>query len=306
MATATQNGKTTRPFSPHHLRHAGLIVTSELVTPEKAANYLKINVENRKIRTFHVDVLADDMANGRYLPNGATLSFGVAEIDGRETEILFDGQHRLTAIVQSGMPQWMLVVRGVAREAHKTIDIGRIRGLSDHLGFDHYPNATLLASTLAVVQAYDDDKLRVRSSRNGSKSALYELLGREPEITESSSFLSSRRSPFYASSHAAALHHLVRREGGRHLADQFIEALRSDVGLSEGDPILSYQRWARNMATRNKGSVPRADRMAVLIKTFNAWASGSKAKHLSWRSDELFPVVTVPPALQGWDTVAAV
>ena len=80
-----------------------------LVTPEVAKTMLAKNTNNyRKINSKVVDQYASDMKHGRWVDNGETIVF---DEDGN----LKNGQHRLTAIVRSGVSLMLTVVSGVDR-----------------------------------------------------------------------------------------------------------------------------------------------------------------------------------------------
>lgn len=79
----------------------------EIITPEKAREYLKRNCRNnRKIGERRVQNYAKDMAAGAWQLNGEAIKFNK---DG----ILIDGQHRLLAVIKAGVPIKMLVIRDV-------------------------------------------------------------------------------------------------------------------------------------------------------------------------------------------------
>ena len=78
-----------------------------LVTPELAAEWLATrNTHNRKIRTQRVALLAEDMTRGSWVFDAMPLRFAT-------DDTLLDGQHRLAAVVRSGLPQHFLVVSGL-------------------------------------------------------------------------------------------------------------------------------------------------------------------------------------------------
>lgn len=281
------------------IKHRKYMISVELVSPAVAAEWLEINVENRKLIRAHVDGLVRNMLSDDYPFNGQPVLFGHIEVEGELCEVLFDGQHRLTAIVESGCAQYMLVVRNLDAKAHRTIDINRVRTMAHHLQFDKYKNSSQLGATLSVIWAYDHNTLRIRAGGSITKAELYGLLEREPEIAESVNHVAARRSPIYNTADTSAIHRLIWRQGGRELADAFVESLRTDVGLLEGDAILAFQRWTRNAATSQKGGVPRADRMAILIKCFNAWVERASVRQLRWRHGyEEYPLVVVPASMQ--------
>ena len=66
------------------------------ITPELAREILKGNSKNRKIRQQRVDYLADEMKNGRWQISHQGICIAT---DGR----VLDGQHRLLAVIQSGV-----------------------------------------------------------------------------------------------------------------------------------------------------------------------------------------------------------
>lgn len=86
----------------------------QLITPDIAASYLKKNV-NRKLRQRHVDRLARDMESGEWRETHQAIAFNC---DGS----LKDGQHRLHAVVKSGVAVWFFVAHGLSDDAVMHID----------------------------------------------------------------------------------------------------------------------------------------------------------------------------------------
>ena len=80
-------------------------LTVELVTPDKARDYLRQQSTNRKPDPLRIKKYGDRMASGEW-HLGSALEFN-------EEGKLFNGQHRLFAVVRSGCTVPFLVVRGV-------------------------------------------------------------------------------------------------------------------------------------------------------------------------------------------------
>lgn len=79
----------------------------ETITPEIAKKYLEKNTRNyRSLSKNTVDTYAEDMKIGKWEENGECIAF-------YENGDLFDGQHRLHAIVKSGVTLRMMVERGI-------------------------------------------------------------------------------------------------------------------------------------------------------------------------------------------------
>src|SRR5581483_1944 len=93
------------------------------ISPGLAGKYLAKNKAIRSLSPSLVKMYAAEMMAGRW-----TLTHqGIAlNCDGS----LRDGQHRLSAIIQSGVTVPMLVTVGVKDEAVPNIDVGRTRTLT--------------------------------------------------------------------------------------------------------------------------------------------------------------------------------
>ena len=95
----------------------------EMITPQIAQEYLTHNTSNyRFLSTAKVSSYAEDMKHGLWKENGESIVFGA---DGT----LRNGQHRLNAIVKSGVTIPILVVRGVQDDV-STFDVGMGRTIS--------------------------------------------------------------------------------------------------------------------------------------------------------------------------------
>jgi hypothetical protein len=111
----------------HTIRVNGheITVGFEFITPEMAKRYLARGVPGeRKIRKNRVEALAADMKAGCFFPIQSGIGF---DVHGRR----IDGQHRLAAIVQSGVGQWMVVERNQPSEWREVMDSGLKRALHD-------------------------------------------------------------------------------------------------------------------------------------------------------------------------------
>jgi len=99
----------------------------ETVTPELAAQFLEGNGVNRKLRKSWVNTLTRAIQRGEWKTThqGLAISHG-----GR----LLDGQHRLNAIINAGIPVKMAVTYGVDEAVFDSIDTGARRKVSDILG----------------------------------------------------------------------------------------------------------------------------------------------------------------------------
>lgn len=118
------------------------MVTTEImrVTPALARAWLEHNEGNRQINRTHVADLARDMTDGRFRLTHQPIAFDAAGN-------LIDGQHRLTAIAQSGCTVELMVARYTDITTAKAlpVDIGKKRTAAQVL--QESPRAVQIVST---------------------------------------------------------------------------------------------------------------------------------------------------------------
>src|SRR3954469_22575211 len=90
-------------------------VSIETITPEKAAKWLAHNPANRNLADARFGAFAAAVLRNEWRLHGESIKF---DLNGD----LLDGQHRLAAVVKSGVTIQSVVVRGVPRDDQKTID----------------------------------------------------------------------------------------------------------------------------------------------------------------------------------------
>lgn len=129
----------------------------EYITPEKAAEYLGSNHNNRKIREKALGPLTHDMINGNWKLTGESIKFD-------QSNRLIDGQHRLTAIQRSGATVPLLVVRGVETETQTVIDTGLKRTGANALEMHGRGHEATLRAAIAAIGLTDDAGLFTASN----------------------------------------------------------------------------------------------------------------------------------------------
>lgn len=119
----------------------------EEITPTRAAELLKHNTSNRKMRLAKVRTYAILMKNGMWKAdsNDAILI--------SENGDVLNGQHRLQAVIEAGIPVAMEVRYGADKDIYKVLDQGANRSVGDYM--DEFPykfSITACARTMASVK----------------------------------------------------------------------------------------------------------------------------------------------------------
>lgn len=201
------------------------------VTPALALAFLERNVRNRPIAENRVALYARDIEAGAWVSNNQGLAFGA---DGE----LYDGQHRLWAVVRAGRPATMLVVTGLPPEARATIDQGRSRSVGDALRiFDGEVNGRRIVAWLRAIQELEDSRLTSISHAEAKRqlerhrAGVAWFLERGP-----------RARPYYRTPIAAALIYVHRVAAPA--VEAFTRGYVDGADLPAGSPVLALRSYA--------------------------------------------------------------
>lgn len=246
-----------------------------LVTPETAERWLERNESNRNIRPAHVAAMARDMVAGHWQLTGEAIKF---DTDGR----LIDGQHRLTAVVLSGVGVQMLVVSGLRSESQQVMDTGAKRTAFDALGLrgDGTKNRVPLASAARLALAWDRGQIvRVTSGIPQSTNAeILAYVDLNPSLQDAVD--DARQWTEVGRSRAVAAFALDRlRSIDRDAADRFYRDLMDYRTDGPGDPRLALLRRL-HAADKTREILPHPMELYFIFRTWNAVRSGEQLKIL--------------------------
>lgn len=151
------------------MNNMNLIEKSEklLITPAIAGQMLKNNNNrNRKISNNTVYSYSNDMKNGKWIDNNIPITIC------SDTNDIADGQHRLAAIVHSGIPQYF-TINYLPSERCTGFDMNRVRSTSDILSISHNlePNMTskyIVAIVNVLLRVDTDGYLRHAGCRTSA------------------------------------------------------------------------------------------------------------------------------------------
>lgn len=260
------------------------MITSNVVriTPSLAEKFIKNNFSNRPLSPAWVKNLAERMTAGEWELNGEPIIF---DEDGK----LVDGQHRLTAIIRSGVTIHSVVTEGVLDTSFDTIDEGRRRGAADVLAIKKEKNYTTLGSLLRLISMYEDGKMASRQGLILTNKSTLKLLESHPDARGSAEFASHFKSkfPYLAPSVVAFTHWLFVKIETKD-AVLFFDKLCTGVNLASGDPVLVLRdKIIYSAAIIAKMS--NVEWSSLVIKGWNAFRKGKSLKRLSIKKDDNFP-----------------
>lgn len=260
-------------------------VSEKNVTPELAQKLLEKNVNNRKMQTRRVEKLTQTMMKGEWQFNGDTIRISSS---GR----LLDGQHRLAAIVKSGISQRYIVVEGLDDGAFTTIDIGSARGANQMLQMAGEKNSTTLAASAKMHLLFESVGRPVHGNieKNPTHTEIVDFVESSEDIKVSARFANSTKwITRYVTPSVAAFCHFEFGRLNKELCSSFFEELVSGETSYKNSPI----RFVRDLLIEERGSKYRTSserRSAILFKAFRLYTKSSPAKivRLSKNQEEWF------------------
>lgn len=253
-------------FESHNIN-----VSIETISPIQASKMLEeINVANRKISTARVLQYKTDMQTGDWKFNG-----DVIRID--ENGVLIDGQHRLTAVAQSGIPFEFLVVRGIQSKDKHTIDSGKSRTGGDALAIQ--ANVAFCDSHIinGAIHAFERYKKNGYGESSGSakltNSQVLESYSKHRELIDKAFSIMKSDIPM--------TNLLVKKVDLLFLYMTFIELDESDakafmtkvftgVGIVEAK---STEKVLRDMLLDSKANVNKRSNKILVNSIFKSWNS---------------------------------
>ena len=267
-----------------------------VVTPGLASQWLERKSKNRRVSGEHVKKLANEMVCGRWELNGVPIIF---DLEGK----LIDGQHRLEAVVMSGVDIMSVVVFGVeSYRAFETIDIlCRARNVPQLYEMEGGKNAntkTAIARKLLLWDlTTDKSNYDLYKRRNGIApvDVLDYIRVHEREITHMYDAVSGSKVSLKSGAGSALMAALIICNRKDKLATlRFIDELTTGANLTENSPVLHLRDRLWFRPERSRTAKWDTEVMALTIKAWNYFVEGRTMKILRWRQDgdrpEFFPV----------------
>lgn len=113
-----------------------------VITPEMAETFLQNNINNRKLSANHVKGYEDLMKKGKWTLGNDAICF-------RADGVLINGQHRLAAIRECGIPQVCIIALNA--ETNPNMDRGKGRSDADNLRMEGKIMNKLCANTTTAM-----------------------------------------------------------------------------------------------------------------------------------------------------------
>lgn len=263
------------------------------ITPGIASEWLTHNRKNRKARPTLVSQYARDMAEGAFALSGQPI---ILNGDGS----ILDGQHRLMACMEAGVPFDSLVVSGIETAVMHTLDSGAKRTFADYLKIEGVPSANDVAAITRLALFWGEreaggDKSNAARRRSHSELRAFYLrheapLGKAAAIITGTGGVPGLK--WKRSVIGAVAANLLANECDHDSVEWFVKASRNGTANPESPAGMLYDRLLRN-SLKSGVTLDPWHELALTVKAWNAEATGSRMGILRWRvvgpAREAFP-----------------
>lgn len=262
-----------------------MITTQQIkINADVARSFLANNKHNRPVSKRNLKRLCNDMREGRWVFNADPIRFA-------EDGTLIDGQHRLLAVMETGIEITALVVFGLPNDAFATIDTHNPRSGSDVIAIGGDENSVTVAAAILLVKKIQTG--RITTSDTYTNQQIIEFRSSMPGIIDSVKFAREARG-IVPTSVIAAMHYLFTEIGGD-LGIEFMEKLCYGENINSKSIIyLLRERMIANSISK-QGKLPRLVMLALIIKSWNLFIEKRPAKMIKYDvMREEFPKINKP------------
>lgn len=240
------------------------------VTPDMARTMLGTNANNRTLRRNRIRQYAEQIKRGQWQATGEAIKFAK---DGS----LLDGQHRLHAIIEAGIPVELLIVQDLDLSTFKVLDSGLSRRPADALkmmGINNSSQKAALVRMYIAVEAgvYTDNSAQMTELI--TRTDITDFISGNAELVDAA-MVASRNVYTHCRGNQPAwgtLYMLIAEKHGQTEAEMFFKTIADGSNLDAGDPRLAVRNWA----VRNTGNKRRGDHLWVYARAWNAYKSNEQ------------------------------
>lgn len=242
----------------------------ETITPAKAQEYLRRNVQNRTFVERRIDLYAQMMAAGKWQLNGEAVQF---DINGA----LLNGQHRLKACIKAGVSFTTYVIRGLAKEVMPTLDTGKARSAGNALAILGGKNTFAHAAGIVWILKYRREQMLYGNTTFPHQEIVDFWEDNRLRLDESSTFAGRARNTL--SLGMGVGFHFLFAEFDSLMAARFFEDLGVGAELGKNDGVLLLRERLTQDKTA-KTRLPPVERAALVVRAWNHRRQGIQTKIL--------------------------
>lgn len=259
-----------------------------VISPKQARLWLEKNTMNRPINEGNLSFLTSEIQRNNFHITGESIKIA-------EDGTLLDGQHRLMAIVKSGMAVKMFVIQGLPKDSFKYMDTGRTRQASDVLAIEGIKNSSKMAALAKFVMSFSKNKFDNVYNKHDQKRSkitnadVSDFVNKNHEsLLDSYEYGFGHKKKLISGGYIAGLHYIFKKIN-RAQADAFINDIVVGENLSKSSPaFILREKFITD--SRNKRKMSNVEKLALVCKAWNLYRQNKTVVSLRWdKAKDQFP-----------------
>ena len=223
-----------------------------------------MNTDNRPMSKSNLETLKREFSKGHYKFNGDAIRISR---HGR----LLDGQHRLQAVISTGITIKALVIYGLPDDVFPTIDQNKVRTFGDILGMEKIKNYGIAAGIVPLLMAYNSGNVPASKHRI-SKQELLDYFNEHPSIVEAAHYVASQSGilkKWLTPSYLGFLY-VIFKEKDPNLCEYFLNRVASGENLDPKSPEWKLREKLMQVSACSGIRDDIKQLSAYVIKAWNA------------------------------------
>jgi hypothetical protein len=258
------------------------------VGPSLAAEWIDSMVRNRPLRDRRVDAWARDM---KAIPTNWRLTGEAVQFDWDGH--LFDGHHRLMAVVESETTQPFLVMCGLDPATQDVIDAGATRSAGDMFGLHGEHNVNVLASVVRIALTLAVNP-NAKTNLDLTHSEILAWVKANPSIRDAVSAITLYHRRIKAPAGATAYAWWLLAAKDQEACEEFFASMAEQRLSGHGDGRLALLRRLEDIKDHRKRLPPIAY-IAMIVRAWNAWRTDEVLYRMV--TPDLKAPITIPKAV---------
>jgi hypothetical protein len=248
-----------------------------LVTPAVARWLLALNTGNRPMQKGAVDRFIGILRDGQWINTGEAI---IVSKEG----VLNDGQHRLAAIQESGIPAPCDVRFGIARAAFIATNQGLRRTTGQALALAGGKHASAQAAVARLLCHYDARQM-ARAQMQVEPAQVIKVVADNPQVLQ---VVEAQKKGRFAPSRTAPVGMILSvaaRTVPMEKVVSFLHVLDTGLADDETNPARRLHVRLRDAAIARE-RLSQIDMAALTARAWNAWHAGRTLQHLRIDGDD--------------------
>jgi hypothetical protein len=262
------------------------------IGPERALQLVNASDANyRAVNKEHVKHLADEMSNGRWF-----MTYEPIIVD--PVRGVVDGQHRLLAVIMSGVPCDFLVVEAATdSDAVAAMDTGVTRSASVTLTARGIKNSNVIATVARAYFQYKQGYMPWQSyahSRRVSVKVINDISDTKPHLHEIATLTRHKRFKITGMTGTLAIIAMIAHDDSPAHAYEFLRKYDNAEHIADpNDSVrLLYTRMLKAKAASSM-KMPTHIKAGLAAKAYNAFVSGYGVGTLKYTPGETLKIAKV-------------